>query len=166
MEGWVRGLLLQARGDQVAPGAVDVNALVGESLRSFRSVAERQGIRVILDAAAALPPARANPGPLSQAVENLIANAIEAMPEGGVLRIGTGAMDGLVRIKVGDSGPGMPEPWAKGGAPLFASTKPQGTGLGLALARRIARGYGGALDLRSAPGRGTIAVLSLPRAEG
>lgn len=166
MEGWVRGLLLQARGDQVAPGSVDVNALVEESLRSFRSAAERQGIRVTLDAARALPPARANPGPLAQAIENLIANAVEAMAEGGELRIDTRAEDGMVRIRVGDNGPGMPEPWAKGRAPLFASTKPQGTGLGLALARRIARGYGGALELRSVPAQGTVAILSLPQAEG
>lgn len=167
MEGWVRGLLLQARGDQVAPGAVDVNALVEESLRSFRSATERQRIRVTRELAKDLPPARANPGPLAQAVENLIGNAIEAMPEGGELRIATtaGGSEGLVRIAIGDTGPGLPEIWSRGGAPLFASTKPQGTGLGLALARRIARSYGGALDLRSRRGRGTVATLSLPQAE-
>lgn len=178
VEGWVRDLLLHARGEVVAPGAVDVNALLRESARSFAAAAERQRVRLELRPGA-VPAARGNPGPLAQAIDNLVANAIEAMPEGGALVLETRAAEAgrAVEIRVADSGTGLPEALlaaaaagARGrraaAARPFFSTKARGTGLGLALARRIVGRYAGTLRLESAVGRGTTATIRLPAAVG
>lgn len=167
MDGWVRDLLMQARGDQVAPGAVDVNAVLEESLRSFTARAERQAVTLRFAPAPGLPPVHANPGPLAQALENLIANALEAMPESGTLTVTTsaGSTGATVLVRVADSGPGIPERMLRVGTPVFASTKPHGTGLGLALARRILGSYGGQLQFERPRGGGTVATVTLHRAD-
>jgi signal transduction histidine kinase len=161
MEGWVRDLLLQARGEAVAPAAVDVNLVLEESARTFLSAAARQGVALRV-ATAPVPLARAEPGALGQAIDNLLANAIEAMPEGGALDLSTGvAADGRqVEIVVADTGGGLPKALRDGR--LFFSTKARGTGLGLVLTRRILARHDGALLLEGRAGSGTRAVIRLP----
>lgn len=161
MEAWMRDLLLQARHEHASVDDIDVNELVGECLVTFAQRAERQGVAVATDYGA-LPPVRGEPAALGQAIENLVANAIEAMPDGGRLVLATRVADGgrQVEITVADSGIGLPA----GGAPgsLFFSTKARGTGLGLLLTRRILERHAGALTLGRRKGGGTRAVISLP----
>jgi signal transduction histidine kinase len=162
VEGWVRDLLLQARGEAVAPGAVDAGLLLAESCRSFAAAAARQGIAIEQAPGAGVPAVRAEAGALGQAIDNLIANAIEAMPEGGQLRLATAlATDRrMVEIIVEDTGAGMPED----GGRLFFSTKARGTGLGLVLTRRMLERQSGTLRLENRPGGGTTAIIRLPMA--
>jgi signal transduction histidine kinase len=160
---WVRDLLLQAKGDVTAQGAVEVAPLLEEAARAFAAAAQRQGVEMSVEAPA-LPSVRADGGALVQAIDNLVANAIEAMPEGGALRLAAGLARGgrAVEVTIADTGPGLPDPAAEGGR-LFFSTKPRGTGLGLVLTRRIVEQHGGALRLDRGPGgRGTTAVIHLP----
>lgn len=167
VEGWVRDLLLQVRGEPVAPGAVDVALLLEESARSFAAAAQRQGVALRIEAPPGLPPLRAEAGALGQAIDNLVANAIEAMPEGGALRLSAALARGgrAVEITVADTGPGLPVPVRRaageGGGGLFYSTKPRGTGIGLMLTRRIVERHGGSLALRG-DARGTTALIRLP----
>jgi signal transduction histidine kinase len=165
VEGWVRDLLLQARGEVIAPGAVDVNLLLDTSLHSFAGTAARQGIDVRVHHAE-VPKALADAGALGQAIDNLIANAIEAMPGGGTLdlRVGRAAGGAQVEIAIADTGGGIP-PDVAGGGSLFLSTKPRGTGLGLVLTRRIVERHRGSLTLEDI-GSGTRAVIRLPVAPG
>jgi signal transduction histidine kinase len=163
VEGWVRDLLLQAKGEAILLQAVDVNLLLADAARSFGVLAERQGVRVAIETAD-VPPVKANAGALGQAIDNLVANAIEAMPDGGELRLASGiAPSGReVEIRVADSGSGMVAPLSKGPGRMFFSTKPRGTGLGLVLTRRILDRYAGSLRFESAGGRGTTATIRLP----
>lgn len=163
VEGWVRDLLLQAKGEALLPQPVDVNLVLADAARSFSARAERQGVRVAIETAD-VPPVRANPGALGQAIDNLVANAIEAMPEGGELRLATAiAPSGReVEIRVADSGSGIPAPLSEGPGRMFFSTKPRGSGLGLVLTRRIVDRYAGSLRLESAGGQGTTATIRLP----
>lgn len=165
VERWVRDLLLQARGEQVALAAVDVNLVLAEAARSFQPAATRQGV-VLAIAPGEVPPVRAESGALAQAVDNLVANAIEAMPDGGRLGIASGlAANGReVEIVISDTGRGLPKPLGEGGG-LFFSTKPRGTGLGLVLTRRILERHGGSLALDSGAA-GTRAILRLPTVTG
>ncbi|HWT09367.1 MAG TPA: ATP-binding protein, partial [Roseomonas sp.] len=165
LEGWVRDLLLQARGEPVAAEAVPLLPLLRESLRSLAPAADRQRVRLDL-VAAEVPPVRGNAGPLAQAIENILGNAVEAMPDGGTVTIGLRRADtpGMVELRIADTGPGLPPGLPLDGPPSFFSTKPRGTGLGLALARRIVARYGGAIRLESNPA-GTIATIRLPVAE-
>lgn len=163
VERWVRDLLLQAKGDAVAQGAVEVAPLLEAAARDFAPAAQRQGIALTVDAPL-LPAVRADGGALGQAIDNLVANAIEAMPEGGALRLAAALGPGgrSVEVSVADTGPGLPQPARDGGA-LFFSTKPRGTGLGLVLTRRIVEQHGGVLRLVPGPGgMGTRAVIRLP----
>ncbi|WPB83237.1 sensor histidine kinase [Sediminicoccus rosea] len=160
VERWVRDLLLQARGEAVAPSAVDVNQVLAESARTFMAKAAQQGVALRVEAGA-LRPVLADGGGLGQALDNLIANALEAMPEGGSLDLGTALeADGRhVTIRVTDTGTGLsPSPRDS----LFFSTKPRGTGLGLVLTRRIIERHGGTLALQRRDGPGTEALIRLP----
>jgi signal transduction histidine kinase len=160
VERWVRDLLIQARGEAIAASAVDMNLLLAESARTFEVAAARQGVAVRVEPAP-VPKARGDAGALGQALDNLVANAIEAMPEGGALSLSTAlGRDGQVEVVITDTGGGLPEEF-RAGSGLFFSTKPRGTGLGLVLTRRILERQAGSLSLESA-GRGTRAVIRLP----
>jgi signal transduction histidine kinase len=97
------------------------------------------------------------------ALVNLVANAIEACPNGGHVEIAIEDDGSTVRFAVTDTGTGMtPEMAARIGTPFF-TTRERGAGLGVALARAAFEQHGGSLEYRSAPGRGTTAIGTLPR---
>ncbi len=104
------------------------------------------------------------PGLLTQAIMNLVANAIDAIPEHGKIVISTGAHDDAYRISVTDTGVGIPEALRGRILDPFFTTKPvgQGTGLGLSITYSIVRKHGGALDFGGAEGGGTEAVIRIP----
>lgn len=166
VERWVRDLLLQTRGEAIVATAVDANMVLNESARSFAVTAAQQGIDLRVEAGN-IPRVRTDCGSLAQALDNLVANAVEAMPDGGVLRLSTALAPGAaeVEITVEDTGGGLPEAVLAGNG-LFYSTKPRGSGLGLMLTRRILGRHGGTLSIDSRAGRGTRAVIRLPVAAG
>jgi two-component system sensor histidine kinase PilS (NtrC family) len=98
-----------------------------------------------------------------QIVWNLCLNAVEAMSDGGELRVGAAAAaDQLLEVWVGDTGSGIgPDDLPHLFEPFF-STKPDGTGLGLALVHRIVREHGGGIDVRSTRGLGTTFTVTFP----
>jgi two-component system sporulation sensor kinase A len=100
---------------------------------------------------------------LKQVYLNLMLNALDAMAEGGTLTITVAERGGGVVVAVTDTGPGMsPEVVRRLGDPFF-TTKAKGSGLGLFLTRRLVQSAGGAIEVRSAPGRGTTCTIRLPR---
>ncbi|MBI5584890.1 MAG: hypothetical protein HY892_13845 [Deltaproteobacteria bacterium] len=104
---------------------------------------------------------------LTQALINIINNAIEAMPQGGILGIGlreTVEPPGI-EIRIRDSGQGIAPENRKHLFAHYFTTKEKGVGLGLAITRKIIEGHGGTIGLESEPGRGTTVVLRLPRAQ-
>jgi signal transduction histidine kinase len=108
----------------------------------------------------------ADPRRLREALFNLVANALEATPRGGSVAIEIAERDGGVRISVRDSGRGMtPEVLERLGTPFF-TTREQGTGLGVAMARSAFAQHGGTLEYASAEGLGTTATGTLPVRQG
>ena len=106
---------------------------------------------------------RVDPQQFKQVAWNLCLNAVDAMPEGGELRVGAAAAPGrALEVWVSDTGGGV----GAGDLPNlfepFFSTKPEGTGLGLALVHRIVQEHGGEIDVRSTPGLGTAFTVTLP----
>jgi len=99
---------------------------------------------------------------LAAALTQLVTNALDAMPDGGVLRVRARRADGATEIVVADTGPGVPEHDAPRIFDLFFSTKPAAAGLVLCVARTIAEAHGGSLRLRAPGRRGAEFVLSLP----
>ena len=102
---------------------------------------------------------------LRQAIRNLVANAIEAQPEGGRVRVSVEARQDEFLVHVHDAGPGVPADLARRVAEPFFTTRAEGTGLGLALVHSIVRLHGGALELSPSPSLcgGAHFVLRLPR---
>jgi signal transduction histidine kinase len=101
---------------------------------------------------------------LTQVLLNLLVNAIDAMPDGGSVRVAVGPAGDKVRLTVADTGTGMsPEVLSRVFEPFFTTKQPgSGAGLGLGLSRDILAGFGATIVLESAPGRGTTAVIDIP----
>jgi two-component system, NtrC family, nitrogen regulation sensor histidine kinase NtrY len=122
------------------------------------------GIDLSVDVAPDLPAVGADRVPLEQALLNLVSNAVDAMPEGGRLRLAARADGDGVALAVTDSGPGIPpEDLARVFDPLFTTKPPgKGTGLGLPILREVVEAHGGTVRLESRPGEGTTATVRLP----
>ena len=110
----------------------------------------------------ALNTINADAGQLWQAMLNLIRNSLDAMPEGGDLTVGTWRENGEVRLRVTDTGKGMSEEHRKQVFAPFFTTKPKGTGLGLALVQQITIEHGGRLECESTPDKGSTFTIFLP----
>ncbi len=101
-------------------------------------------------------------GKIERTFVNLIANAIDAMPNGGILRIDSSKSDHRVDFIFSDTGTGMSkEVMAKAFTPLF-TTKAKGMGFGLSICKRIIEAHGGEIAVESTPGQGTTFTVSLP----
>jgi signal transduction histidine kinase len=106
----------------------------------------------------------ASPDQLRQALNNVILNALQAMKGKGTLRIATSLIDHSVAATITDSGPGIPKQHLSKIFDPFFTTKGQGegSGLGLTVARRIVRKFGGDIRLESVEGQGTSCIITLP----
>ncbi len=142
--------------------AVDLNELIREVTLLIGRKANAQ---ILLDPCAPLPVIEADGEALKQVILNLVINAIQAIPEGGfgTIRIATATGDGGdAVVTVTDDGVGIPPEDLEKIFDPFYSTKPTGTGLGLAMVHRIVDAHHGTITLSSAPGAGTTATLRLP----
>jgi signal transduction histidine kinase/CheY-like chemotaxis protein len=156
---------------QPAPpaAAVDLNEVVREVVELTRPRWHDEALRraltidVDVDLGAGACVAGEAPG-LREVVMNLIFNAIDALPEGGLIRVSTWAADDWVFCAVADNGVGMNEAVRRRALEAFFTTKgPQATGLGLSVAHSIVQRHGGELSLRPNDGKGTVVTLRLPR---
>ncbi len=148
----------------VSPELVDLAALFDDLALVFESRAAESGVAIRIDGAS--PWVLADPRRLREALTNLCANAIEAMPKGGTLTLASVRDNSCVAVLVRDTGIGMSaDAVARAGEP-FRSDRAGGTGLGLVLARSVARMYGGELTISSTPGHGTVIGISLPLGSG
>jgi signal transduction histidine kinase len=104
---------------------------------------------------------------LYRALVNLLANAVQAMPEGGTLRVRTILREGKgepphIELRIRDTGHGIPEEMLKKVFNPFFTTREKGTGLGLAIVRSIIDSHAGEMEVRSAEGQGTTVIIRLP----
>lgn len=164
MEALVDDLLAFARDDQAERQICDLARVIEECVALVRMEAETQRIRIVLDASSPVK-ARVVADRIVQLLLNLIKNAIQAMPDGGLLVIGLRQKNGFVQISVKDNGSGIAPQYLQRIFEPFWTDKAQGTGLGLALCRKVAEEHAGTLTVESTPGAGTEFVCSLPVAQ-
>ncbi len=145
---------------------VSVNEIVHEMVGLLRGEANRYAVSIRTDLAADLPQITADRVQLQQVLMNLMLNAIEAMKEtGGVLTVKSQLdQDGRVTISVSDTGVGLPAETADQIFNAFFTTKPQGSGMGLAISRSIVESHGGRLWATPNAGRGATFHFTLPTA--
>lgn len=162
LQAWIGKLLAYAQQGGRALGPVRLDAMLNHLVEAHASRMDRQGVTVRCDWPAQVPVVQADAPALEQALDNLVSNALDAMPQGGTLQLSVQPRDRGVRITVADSGVGIsPEDLERVFTP-YHTTKRTGIGVGLPLARRTAERLGGSLWLESALGTGTRAILELP----
>jgi len=110
-----------------------------------------------------LPVIRADATLLHRAIENLVLNAMDAMPQGGELTLRTRDEDGKVLIEIADTGSGLTREECERIFTPYYTSKQHGTGLGLAIVQSVVSDHGGRIRVQSEPGRGTTFVIELPR---
>lgn len=145
--------------ESLRPEPVRLGDLVDEVIGAMEGRAQAAGVALerVGDAEASADPRR-----VTEAVLNLVANAIEATPANGRVTVEIADRRATIHIVVRDTGRGMsPEVLARLGSPFF-TTRAHGTGLGVLLARSVFSRHGGSLEFESTPGRGTAAIGSLP----
>lgn len=144
---------------------VQLRDLIEESLRFLKPELDTAGIKVKLDLRSDLPAMPLDASQMKQAIYNLVRNAAQAMPKGGMLTVSGTFTDYEVRLSFEDTGKGISaEQMGKLFQP-FSTTRSTGTGLGLLIVRRIVREHGGEIDIESREGMGTRVSLWLPLVE-
>jgi signal transduction histidine kinase len=141
-------------------------APLGDVLREIADLARPQAdagkIRMTAPEDAASAAVRIDRDLFKQAVLNVVVNAMQAMPEGGELRMESCAVDDNVEIRISDTGAGIPPELREKIFRLYFTTKPGGSGIGLAMTFRIVQLHDGTIDFYSEPGKGTTFVIRLP----
>jgi signal transduction histidine kinase len=146
---------------------VDLEKVLERSLEFLEPEIQRLNIRVARHYQMNGRPQVADPELLHQAFLNLLINALQAMPQGGELRVSlTPGADGGSHIRVEDTGEGIePERLKKIFNPFF-TTKEKGSGLGLPIVKSIVDSHQGEIRVESEPGRGTAVIIHLPPLAG
>jgi two-component system NtrC family sensor kinase len=155
---------------QLDTSPTDLHALLDTILNLTSKQMQRHHIQVGRHWDPAVPVIMASPDQLTQVIMNLVLNAIDVMPGGGALTISTSADRSradfpIIRIKVSDTGLGIPPEVLPRIFEPFFTTKEDGTGLGLAISFEIVKSLGGEITVASQPGTGTTFAVVLPLRE-
>jgi two-component system nitrogen regulation sensor histidine kinase NtrY len=140
-----------------------VNEVVRSVLRVFHAqLQEKNQISVRTELAGTLPEIAVDPDLLHRALQNLVLNAIDAMPQGGELTLRTGALGDHVEISVSDTGSGLTQEECGRLFTPYYTTKQHGTGLGLAIVQSVVSDHGGKISVESTQEKGTTFRIELP----
>ena len=159
----VDGLLAVARAENVVtrPVPIAVDEVISDRAAAWRPAAEEQGIEISASCPGPLS-ARLAAGHLEQILDNLLANAFDAVPPGSHVRLRGIAAGPVISVVVEDDGPGMSESQREVAFRRFFSATPGGSGLGLAIVHRLVTSNGGLVRLSDTPGGGLTVTLELP----
>jgi signal transduction histidine kinase len=149
------------------PMPENLGRLVENLLPAFAGPIREKQVELKLQLPPDLPEVRVDPMQLEQALVELVSNALDAMPQGGCLRLAAQALNSRtapeeVVLEVSDTGDGIPDHVLPAVCEPFFTTRQEGTGLGLAIAKRYVEQNGGRLEIESRPGSGTTVRVRLP----
>jgi signal transduction histidine kinase len=159
----VNGLLAVARAENITttPQVISVDTVIRNRVAAWRPAAEEQGI-----ALSALVPdrvrARLGDGQLEQILDNLLANALDALQAGQSIHVSALTRADAAMITISDTGPGMSAEHKRLAFRRFATNSAGGTGLGLAIVDRLVTSNGGSATLSDTPGGGLTVTIELP----
>lgn len=160
----VERFLVLARPPRLTLTACPVAQHLEELLTLMWEEASAKGVAIETNLAVDGVTARLDCAQTRQALLNLVVNALQAMSQGGTLRVSAAAHDGTLEVTIGDTGPGIPPDQLDRVFEPYFTTKDGGTGLGLPLAQRIIEAHGGRIRVDSQVGVGTTVSVRLPLA--
>ncbi len=137
----------------------DLNAIAEKAFRTQYEYLAARGIQANLDLDRSIPEIQFDENQVMQILHNLIRNAAESMQSGGALNLRTGRNDDGVHLSISDTGTGIPVEILERLFDPFFTTKPDGTGLGLAVSKKIIEDHGGKIDVQSSIGKGTTFTI-------
>jgi two-component system, NtrC family, sensor histidine kinase HydH len=155
-------LLNYARPDHLEKEKVSLNGIVQKAISLIRVDADAAGVEIRTEFCPPPDFVHADQDKLSQVFLNLFLNAIQAMKNGGTLKVGTSCDQAQLLCRVEDSGCGIDADLLPKIFDPYVTTKSGGTGLGLAMSVKIIEEHGGRIDISSTPGQGTTVAVSLP----
>jgi two-component system, NtrC family, sensor kinase len=163
----LRGMLDFARAPEQEKVPADVNVIIRDLLMLLRYQEEYRNVVIREELDPDVPRITAIPGQLKQVFTNIMINALQAMPAGGELSVATDvSVDGRnVLINISDTGSGLSHEEIDRIFQPFYTSKETGTGLGLSISYGIVKGHGGAIEVKSEPGKGTTFLIRLPVGE-
>ena len=152
-----------SRADRVQQGVAELGGVIEHVLRLLEPQSAEGGVRLTADLEPGLPALAIDAEKMKQVLINLVRNGIEALEEGGEVKVIVRKCDGHVLLSVEDNGPGIPE--GVDIFQLFVTTKQGGTGLGLSIARQIVAQHGGAISAGATQSGGARFDITLPLPE-
>lgn len=159
----VKNFLSAVRPTALVMVPIQLQELMVSALGFLKPELQSREIEIMMEFPELVPAISGDAGQLTQAFFNLIKNAMQAMPQGGNLRISCSVDDVFVHLRFADNGKGLSrEELTRLMEPYF-TTKPGGHGLGLLIVDRIVRAHGGDLAIDGQPGQGAAFTISLPR---
>jgi signal transduction histidine kinase len=162
LNGIVDGYLRFARDEPLSLVACDLAELVERSVKHLADSLAEANVRIRYSGSEAPVPLRADPQRLQQLFLNLLLNAAQAMPDGGEITVTLTREEKRALVQVADTGPGFGREQLKGAFQPFYTTKETGSGLGLAMARRIVEGHSGIIRLANRAEGGAVVTVELP----
>jgi two-component system, NtrC family, sensor histidine kinase HydH len=155
-------LLDYARPQKLQKDEVDLHVLLHKAVSLLTIDAEAAGVEMVTDFPETLPMIYADEDKLNQVFLNLFLNSIQAMDDGGTLSVSTAQSAGTIKIIVTDTGCGIASENLKRVFDPYFTTKPEGTGLGMAMSAKIVEEHGGTITFESFEGQGTSVVVEIP----
>ena len=162
LDGILNAFLQFTRAGEIELEQVDLNATVNDFVEFYRPTADEHGIEISPHPESNLPPVKLDRALFRQVLLNLARNAVQAMPDGGLLELQTFVRNDSVVLEIIDTGQGMNEQTRSKLFQVFFSTKPNGSGLGLPTVRKIVEAHNGTITCESELGRGTRFSITLP----
>ncbi len=165
LEASVEELLAYAGEPRLVKEPVDLGAVVLEAVRVLERQAVHLGVKVEVERDPGVGHALGDPERLRSCITNLVLNAVQCSARGATVRVRTGRGEGGPSVEVADEGPGIPPEVGERVFEPFFSGRPGGTGLGLAVTRRIVEAHGGSIGWSSGAG-GTVFRIEVPGIAG
>ena len=161
-------LLTFSRAEKTKAEETDINQTIEETLSFIEARSKVKGIDIIKEYGNRIPRIMVNKNQIQQVIVNLCNNAMDAMSDGGKIKIATKETGGWILIEVSDTGKGMTKEVKKHLFEPFFTTKEvgKGTGLGLSLCYEIINSNKGTIEVESEPDKGTVFIIKLPVLKG
>jgi two-component system NtrC family sensor kinase len=162
----LKNMLTFSRPEEEARKEININGFLDGILMLMEKQLRESDIKLVATFDDAVPPIMVSPGQMRQVFLNIIKNGMEAMPHGGMLSVATKMENNLLSVSIRDTGSGMSDDVREKIFDAFFTTKEQvrGVGLGLSVCYGIIQNHGGAIDVESAPGKGSTFTVCLPLA--